>query len=204
MIPLPRHGRGATSGPHAAQASRTTAGTNGRPTSQARRPIRRAPLVTTYGPSSLARSLHVAAALGPQAQVAVQLGRRSALRRPGPGPPTMTTERSRRLQPEATPPMPRQTVTAPPAEFWVGTAARSPPSHTGGRSARRRRTPWRSWRSTTHGVGAGRASRPSPPDTASVPPARFPASTPQPCQEGPPVPRNRQGPGHRSRPVHSS
>jgi hypothetical protein len=86
----------------------------------------------------------------------------------------------------------------------VGTSARSPRLHSGGRSARCPRTPWRSWRSTTRGVGAARASRPSPPHTASVPPARFPASTPQPWQEGPSVPRNRQGPRHRPRPLHSS
>jgi hypothetical protein len=46
------------------------------------------------------RSLHAAAAPRPRAQIAVQLGRCSATRRPGPGPPTMTTERSRCLQAE--------------------------------------------------------------------------------------------------------
>jgi hypothetical protein len=50
--------------------------------------------------SSGRRSLHVAAALRPREQVAVQLGRLSATRRLGPGPHTVTTERSRRLQPE--------------------------------------------------------------------------------------------------------
>ena len=50
--------------------------------------------------SSGRRSLQVAAALRPQAQLAVQPGRLAATRRLGPGPPTMTTERSRRLQSE--------------------------------------------------------------------------------------------------------
>jgi hypothetical protein len=46
------------------------------------------------------RSLQLAAALRPHARVAVQVGRLAATRRLGPGPPTMTTERGRRLQPE--------------------------------------------------------------------------------------------------------
>ena len=50
--------------------------------------------------SSGRRSLQDAAALRPREQVAVQLGRLSATRRLGPRPPTVTTERSRRLQPE--------------------------------------------------------------------------------------------------------
>jgi hypothetical protein len=50
--------------------------------------------------SSGRRSLHVTAALRPRAQVVVQVGRLSETRRLGPGPPTMTTERSRCLQPE--------------------------------------------------------------------------------------------------------
>jgi len=50
--------------------------------------------------SSGRRSLHGAAALRPREQVAVQLGRLSATRRLGPRPHTVTTERSRRLQPE--------------------------------------------------------------------------------------------------------
>jgi hypothetical protein len=50
--------------------------------------------------SSGRRSLHGAAALRPREQVAVQLGRLSETRRLGPRPHTVTTERSRRLQPE--------------------------------------------------------------------------------------------------------
>jgi hypothetical protein len=50
--------------------------------------------------SSGRRSLHVAAALRPRAQVPVQPGRLSATTRLGPGPPMMTTEGSRRFQPE--------------------------------------------------------------------------------------------------------
>jgi hypothetical protein len=50
--------------------------------------------------SSGRRSLHVAAALRPQAKVKVQSGRLPATRRLDPGPHTMTTERSRRLQPQ--------------------------------------------------------------------------------------------------------
>jgi hypothetical protein len=62
--------------------------------------------------SSGRRSPLVAAALRPQAQVAVQLGRLAAIRRLGPGPSTVTTLRGRRLQPEhasaATPDSPEQ------------------------------------------------------------------------------------------------
>ena len=47
--------------------------------------------------SSRRRSLHAAAAPRPHAQVAVQLRRLAAARRLGPGPHTMTTQRSRRL-----------------------------------------------------------------------------------------------------------
>jgi len=47
--------------------------------------------------SSGRRSLHAAAAPRPHAQVAAQLSRHAATRRPGPGPHTMTTQRSRRL-----------------------------------------------------------------------------------------------------------
>jgi len=50
--------------------------------------------------SSGRRSLHVAAALRPRAQVPVQPGRLAATRRLGPGPHTVTTERGHRLQPE--------------------------------------------------------------------------------------------------------
>jgi hypothetical protein len=50
--------------------------------------------------SSGRRSLHVAAALRPRAQVPVQPGRLSGTTRLGPGPPMMTTEGSRRFQPE--------------------------------------------------------------------------------------------------------
>jgi hypothetical protein len=52
------------------------------------------------------RSLHVAAALRPQAQVAVQPRRLAATRRLGPGPHTMTTERGHHLATHPGAPLP--------------------------------------------------------------------------------------------------
>ena len=93
--------------------------------------------------SSGRRSLHVAAALRPREQVAVQLGRLSATRRLGPRPPTVTTERSRRLQPE--PPL-RWTPDSPGLEATLAQAdgravrgygrtarSRPPPDHVAAR-----------------------------------------------------------------------
>ena len=66
--------------------------------------------------SSGRRSLHAAAAPRPHAQVAVQPRRLAATRRLGPGPHTMTTQRSRRLAahpgspPTGDPPTPTQPI----------------------------------------------------------------------------------------------
>jgi hypothetical protein len=119
--------RGATSGPHSTGGSRTTPDSGGRPTPQLSPTLRTSLQVVRPPRFSLARrksgvqipspppptsqvraspassgrrSLQVAAALRPQAQVAVQPGRLSETRRHGHGSPTMTTERGRRLQPE--------------------------------------------------------------------------------------------------------
>jgi hypothetical protein len=118
---------GATSGPHPTRQQRTTPGNGGHLTSQLDSPSRPASQVVRPPRFSLARrksgvqipsppppnqqvraspassgrrSLHVAAALRPPAQVPVQPGRLSATTRLGPGPPMMTTEGSRRFQPE--------------------------------------------------------------------------------------------------------